>query len=280
METKKIMKLDIQLFADSNDPAANEIDTNAGSVETENVIEDVTTESETPVNEQNNDVEIVEESHVKKSTKDYSDRLKADREKIRKELEEENNKRMDNIAKSRGFDNWKELEEYSNKERLEELGVSDSAAFEKYLNNIIENNPEIVKARAIIAEQKQKEAERQLNEQLIEISKLDNSIKNINDLVAHQSYDRVLDRVTKGSSLIDAFKLENFDALTGRATDAAVQHTLNNINNKSHVKTTAGGSVDDIVVPNDIYATYKRNLPNWSDEQIKQHYAKELKGDN
>ena len=276
METKKMMELNIQLFADDNDAAANETGTDAANTETVEETE-VNTE-ETTVNEQDDQETVTEEVEkpVKKSTKDYSERLKADREKIRKELEEENNKRLDTIAKSRGFDNWKELEEYSNKEQLQRLGVEDSEAFEKYLNNVIESNPEIIKAREIIAEQKQREAERQLNDQLIEISKLDNSIKTINDLVAHPSYDKILDRVTKGATLLDAFKLENFEALTGRATDAAVQHTLNNINNKGHVKTTTGGSTNDVVVPNDVYAMYKRNLPTWSDEQIKKHYAKEM----
>lgn len=288
METKKLMELYIQLFAEDSDPAANEgenLGTNAGSTETiEEPTSEINDSGETIVNEQNDDQDVteeVEETKVnKKSTKEYSERLKADREKIRKELEEENNKRLDGIAKSRGFDNWKELEEYSNKEQLQNLGVNDADAFEKYLNNLIDNNPEIVKARAIIAEQQQRDAERQLNDQVAAITKLDSSIKNVNDLINHPSYEKILERVQNGSSLVDAFKLENFEALTGRATDAAVQHTLNNINNKSHVKTTVGGAATDIVVPSDIYAAYKKNLPSWSDEQIKKHYAKEMGGEN
>lgn len=291
MKTMNLMELDIQLFAEADDPAANVDDsqgTNAGSTETgEGAVVD-TTDNDSSVNEQNGQVtdtttddgEGEEVKTVKKSTKEYSERLKNDREKIRKELEEENNKRMDSIAKSRGFENWKELEEYSNKEQLQNLGVNDTDAFEKYLNNIIENNPEMIKARAIIAEQQQRDAERQLNEQVTEISKLDSSIKSVSDLLNHPSYEKVLDRVKNGANLVDAFKLENFDTLTGRASDAAVQHTLNNINNKSHVKTTSGSASSDVVVPTEVYAMYKRNLPNWTDEQIKKHYAKETGGEN
>ena len=291
MKTMNLMELDIQLFAETDDPAANSDDsqgTNAGSTETgEGAVVD-TTDNDSNVNEQDGQVtdtttdngEGEEVKTVKKSTKEYSERLKNDREKIRKELEEENNKRMDSIAKSRGFENWKELEEYSNKEQLQNLGVNDTDAFEKYLNNIIENNPEMIKARAIIAEQQQKDAERQLNDQVTEIGKLDSSIKNVNDLLNHPSYEKVLNRVKNGANLVDAFKLENFDTLTGRASDAAVQHTLNNINNKSHVKTTSGSASSDVVVPTEVYAMYKRNLPNWTDEQIKKHYAKETGGEN
>lgn len=291
MKTMNLMELDIQLFAEADDPAANSDDsqgTNAGSTETgEGAVVD-TTDNDSNVNEQDGQVtdtttddgEGEEVKTVKKSTKEYSERLKNDREKIRKELEEENNKRMDSIAKSRGFENWKELEEYSNKEQLQNLGVNDTDAFEKYLNNIIENNPEMIKARAIIAEQQQKDAERQLNDQVTEIGKLDSSIKSVSDLLNHPSYEKVLDRVKNGANLVDAFKLENFDTLTGRASDAAVQHTLNNINNKSHVKTTSGSASSDVVVPTEVYAMYKRNLPNWTDEQIKKHYAKETGGEN
>lgn len=289
MKTMNLMELDIQLFAETDDPAANSDDsqgTNAGSTETgEGAVVD-TTDNDSNVNEQDGQVTDTDDSEgeevktVKKSTKEYSERLKNDREKIRKELEEENNKRMDSIAKSRGFENWKELEEYSNKEQLQNLGVNDTDAFEKYLNNIIENNPEMIKARAIIAEQQQKDAERQLNDQVTEIGKLDSSIKSVSDLLNHPSYDKVLDRVKNGANLVDAFKLENFDTLTGRASDAAVQHTLNNINNKSHVKTTSGSASSDVVVPTEVYAMYRRNLPNWTDEQIKKHYAKETGGEN
>lgn len=289
MKTMNLMELDIQLFAETDDPAANSDDsqgTNAGSTETgEGAVVD-TTDNDSNVNEQNGQVTDTDDSEgeevktVKKSTKEYSERLKNDREKIRKELEEENNKRMDSIAKSRGFENWKELEEYSNKEQLQNLGVNDTDAFEKYLNNIIENNPEMIKARAIIAEQQQRDAERQLNDQVTEINKLDSSIKNVTDLLNHPSYDKILERVKNGASLVDAFKLENFDTLTGRASDAAVQSALNNINNKSHVKTTSGSATSDVVVPTDVYNTYKRNLPTWSDEQIKKHYAKEIGGEN
>ena len=279
MRDEKLLPLFIQLFADEEGSAANEPEdagsTNADS--TEDVInetEDVT--ADTQDSEVTNDEQDTNSREVKKSTKDYSERLNADRERIRQEIEKEQNDKLDRIAKSRGFENWQELEEFSNKEQLENLGVTDAGAFEKYLNNIIENNPDIVRAKAIIAEQQARDSQRQLEEQVLEIGKLDPSIKSVNDLIKHPSYDNILERVKKGSNVLDAYKLENFDALTGRTADAAVQHAYNNINNKSHVKTTTGGTTKDTVVPTDVYAMYKRNLPSWSDEQIKKHYAKEI----
>lgn len=286
MKKERLLPLDIQFFAeDADDSAANE----ATEVENEEVANDVDADDveteESVESEEASDTEEAEsdEESEKKSTKDktkeYSERLKKDREAIRKEIEDEQNEKLERIARSRGFDSWEELEEYSRNQELEELGVSDKEAFNNYINNVISNNPEILKAKKIIAEQERRDSEKRLEEDVKEISKLDGSIKTVTDLINHPSYANIVERVKKGSSVLDAYKLENFDALTGRATDAAVQHVYNNINNKSHMKGVTGNGTDDIVVPNDVYMAYKKNLPNWTDEQIKKHYAKEMKGD-
>lgn len=286
MKREKLLPLDIQFFAeDADDSAANEAtevkndevanDVDADDVETE---ESVESEEASDTEESDADEES-EKKSTRDKTKEYSERLKKDREAIRKEIEDEQNEKLERIARSRGFDSWEELEEYSRNQELEELGVSDKEAFNNYINNVISNNPEILKAKKIIAEQERRDSERRLEEDVKEISKLDGSIKTVTDLINHPSYANIVERVKKGASVLDAYKLENFDALTGRATDAAVQHVYNNINNKSHMKSVTGNGTDDIVVPDDVYMAYKKNLPNWTDEQIKKHYAKEMKGD-
>lgn len=270
------MKLDIQLFAEES--AANEevVEDTTEDTFADGIEEDVFDGTSEIEDEEDEDLEPPKST--KDTTKEYSERLKKDRENIRKELEKEQNEKLTRIAKSRGFDSWEELEEFSNKQQLEDLGVEDADAFKEYLNNVINNNPEIIRAKQIIAEQQARETERKLEEEVKQIGELDPSIKSVQDLIQHPSYDRVLDRVKKGSNIIDAYKLENFDALTHRSTDAAVQSVYNNINNKQHIKTTSGNTTKDIVVPSDVYAMYKRNLPNWSDEQIKKHYANEMEG--
>ena len=277
----KLLPLLIQMFAEEDgDSAANDVN----DVFTEDIdaddIDDVSDEDGTEdVTDTNDEQDYKPTKEPKKSTKDYSERLNADRAKIREELEKEQNERLDRIAKARGFDTWAELEEYSNKQQLEDLGVSDVEAFDKYLNTVIENNPEIVRARQIINEQRERENQRLVAEQIEEIGKLDPKIKSVNDLISLPNYDNILERVKKGATILDAYKLENFDTLTGRNADAAVQHAYNNVVNKTHMKTATGSVPTDIVVPNDIYAMYKKNMPNWTDEQIKKHYAKETGGE-
>ena len=261
MKEELKMPLLIQMFADEDEgSAANETDVDADNIETSTDTSEVG-ESE---NEQT--------SSVKSSTKEYSERLNKDREKIRKEIEEEYKLKNDNLAKARGFENWEELEEASNREMLEGLGVNDTEEFKKYLKYVIDNNPTMVEAKAIIAEEQRRNAEKQLQEDIETISKIDPSITSIADLLAHPSYAGIADKVQKGMNIVDAYKLENFEALTSKRSDAAVAHAMNNINNKGHMTTVNGTASSDVAIPTEIYAMYKAFNPNMTDEQIRKHY--------
>jgi len=262
MKEELRMPLSIQMFAEEDEgSAANEIDTDADNIETtEDTSETVETEDE-------------QTSTVKNSTKEYSERLNRDREKIRKEIEEEYKLKNDNLAKARGFENWAELEEASNREMLEGFGVNDTEGFNKYLENVIANNPAMLQAKAIIAEDQRKNAERQIQEDIVTISKIDPSITSIADLLAHPSYANIAKKVENGMNLVDAYKLENFEALTNKRSDAAVAHAMNNISNKSHMTTMNGRASTDVAVPSDVYAMYKTFNPNMTDEEIRKHYS-------
>lgn len=262
-------------FADNEEV----LDETSNDTVAEGVNENQDNTSEIKVGETNEiDNEETNEPKTKDSTKEYSERLKKDREKIRQELEKEQASKLDAIARSRGFENWEELEEESNKQQIEDLGITDVDAFNKYLNEAIANNPEMIKAKRVLQEQEARESEKRLEEEIAKIGQLDPNIKNVNDLLNHPTYEAILNRVKNGQTVLDAYKLENFEMLTLRQTESAKQSVYNNINNKSHVKTSKGAVTKDVVVPQDVYIMYKRNLPSWSDEQIKKHYAKEVGG--
>lgn len=264
---KCLMPLYIQMFAENMDEgsAANETNIDADNIET--------------TDNTSNDVDNSEqEVQVKNSTKEYSERLKKDREKIRQEIEEEYKLKNDNLAKARGYENWAELEEASNRELLEGLGVNDTEEFNKYLKYAIDNNPAIIEANNIINNQKKAEAERQLQADVAEISKLDPTIKDVNDLLAHPSYDRVYEKVQNGMSILDAYKLENFEALTNRTSAAAVSHAVNNIENKSHMGTISGNASKDVAIPTEVLEMYKAFNPNMTEEQIRNDYSSRFGG--
>ena len=55
---------------------------------------------------------------------------------------------------------------------------------------------------------------------------------------------------------------------------------IDNVNSKKHLGKTRGSSSDYNEVPKDVYETYRRNLPKWSDKQIREHYTKTMNGGN
>lgn len=276
MKNLKLMPLFIQMFADEEGTADN-ADTMIvpDDVDADVEIEDVEFADGPSAQEQD-----VKDTKNKDKTKAYSERLNADRAKIKAELEAENKAKLDAIAQGRGFDTWDELEEYSNKQALEDLGVTDSDAFEKYIDNLISKNPKIIEANRILEEQAQRDRDAQIEREIEKIHELDESIKTVEDLLASPNYDSVLEKVKQGVTLLDAYRLANFDSIVGRASDKASQKTYENVANKSHIKTATGRAVNDIVVPNDVLSIYKKNMPNWTEEQIKKHYANSMKGDN
>ena len=271
------LPLNIQLFGE-DDSAANEdtIITLEELNDNTDVDADNTDELETNVTENS----AQEVTNTKKSkTKEYSERLNADREKIRKELEAENSKKLDAIAQSRGFENWEELEKITQEEEMKELGVTDVSAFSKYLDRMISNNPKILQANKILEEQKERDRQKEILDDVEKIHELDDSISSLEDLMEHPNYEAMLEKVKNGSNLVDAYKLVNFDLLMGKSSKEGAERTYKNVTNKSHIRTTSGGATNDVHVPSDVMAMYKKNMPSWTEEQIKKHYASAVKGE-
>ena len=190
--------------------------------------------------------------------------------------------RMNKLARSRGFNNFDELEravadedqKRENAAFQSKFGI-DPEAISPLLAKALENNPDIQNARRLIAETRRQKAEEIIQKEILEINKLDPSISKFEDLYQNPHYDVIDDLVrNKHYRIIDAFKLANFDDLQSKNSAAAKQSALNAIHSKSHLQDTSGnaGSQPD-PIPADVYAEYKLFNPNASDEQIRKHWA-------
>ena len=143
------------------------------------------------------------------------------------------------------------------------------------LNRMIENNPAVQQARQMTARMQQQEGQRALEAQPAEIAKLDPSVTDMATLVKHPNFADFDARVRQGYSLIDAFKLANYDQLTGKKPTAANQQALNAVNGENDLNATKGaGSGEDIVVPEETMESYRRFFPNWTKQQIIEDYTK------
>ena len=270
----KLMKLNIQMFAEEADNATEDFVEEA--VDTEIADGNEVNTEETVVTE-NDSEEVIDEKKLK--TKAFSKRLNEEREKIRLEIEYEQNKKLDQIAKGRGFESWSELEEYSEKERIERLGVTDEEGFRSLLDELVAKNPTVQKAQQLLAQQEEERKVEFIKTQVKEINNLDSDIKTFDDLTKLDKYDEFAEKVEKGYTLADAYKLVYFDKLQNKATLSTKQQVLNNIDSKSHMKTASGNSATEIHIPSDIMAMYKKNLPKLSEAEIRKHYANYMRGE-
>ena len=145
------------------------------------------------------------------------------------------------------------------------------------LDQMIANNPTVRQAQQVLDRVQMEEGERQMNEAIKEISHLDPSITDVAALANHPNAPVFNEYVNRGYSLVDAFRLANFDTLTGKKAAAAKQQAMNNVNGKSHLTTTAAGeSGDDVHVPDETMQWYRKAFPNWTKQQIVADYKKRI----
>ena len=272
-EELRKLRMNVQLFAEEADnaDADNATDaTDAGSDDNENV-----TFTDGDVNNESSETS---NASKKDNTKAFSERLKREKLKIEKEFADKKQAEMDQIAISRGFKNWKELETYSQKERLEAMGIQNTDDFNKYVEEIVAKSPIIEEAKRILESQKQKEEQAMITDAISQISAVDPDIKSLDDLIKLENYDEFYGLVEKGYSIPDAYKIVAFDKITARKVDSATENVITNANSKNHMKPLSGGKSREISVPQDILATYRKNMPNMSEQEIREHYSKFVGG--
>lgn len=158
---------------------------------------------------------------------------------------------------------------------LQEAGIDKSD-----IDQIISQHPAIraaqqaaQKAEKAEFEMKRREYEAEFDQELLKIQALDPSIQSVNDLMQGENAAAFLDAVKKGNSLLDSFKLANFDRLSQKRSAAAAQRTRNQINQKGHLQATGQGKGRTVNIPMETLSMYKEAFPDWSDSQIAKHYA-------
>lgn len=243
----------------------------------------------TPENTSNSDVEETEDNEQQKAeqenanspkeadnidvTKAFSKRLKEEIEKARQEIMAEVQSKNDKLAQAYNFKNYKEFEEYTEKQKLAQVGIQDEEMFNDILNEKIEKNPTVLKAKEIILENEQERGKQLLIKELKEINKIDPSINTIDDLVKMDNIDEFNNLFQKKHySMLDAYKIANFDKLSNKASAKAKQEVLNNLDSKSHLKTNSGSSGNDVVIPADVLEQFTNS--GMTKEEAQKYYIK------
>ncbi|MEG2939602.1 MAG: hypothetical protein RR829_05185 [Oscillospiraceae bacterium] len=109
---------------------------------------------------------------------------------------------------------------------------------------------------------------------MAEIGKIDPEITSIEQLEGMSTIEAFNDYVMRGYSMLDSFKLANFDALLERSANGARQSALNSVSERAHLAPTDGTEANTDGVPADILEQYRSFFPTWTDAQITEDYQK------
>ena len=163
-------------------------------------------------------------------------------------------------------------ERVATKKTLADKGI-DPSIIEKAVNN----SPALQAANRIIEEQRRKDVEIYLTDQVKAVSKIDPSIKSVEDIEKSDRYPEVLKYVNENRlSIVDAYKLVYADRLTQSKTEAVKQQAINNAKSQQHLKSTDGGATTDglVPIPEKDLAQWQQFYPEKSSKELRELYNK------
>ena len=281
MEKKILLALDLQKFTEgdveSQETGENEVETAAESQEEET--EGVSEET----GEENGDAEPHEQT-PEENARYAAIRRRAEEEAKRRYANELSGLNQQVAAMCQGvahpitgqpitnvhdyLDALAIQQRQASEQELQEKGVDPAL-----IDRIIASNPVVMQAQQVIEHTKAVGAETQLRNDLAEISKIDPSIKSIQELAELPTFPEMLSRVERGESLLDAYKVVNFNNFMQHTEGAARQQAINQMRGKSHLaspSTSVATDNDDVEVPKDIMASWKAEGK--TEKQIRELY--------
>lgn len=162
-------------------------------------------------------------------------------------------------------------ERLATQSKLQESGLDP-----RLIDDAVANNPMVREAQRVLQDSRLQQAEYALENEFKEIQAFDPSIKSFDDI---PNIEQIIQRVQRGSSLIDAYKLVNFDSLMNARSAGAKQSAINQIKGKAHMVGVDSLAQDTSSeeIPADVYKAYKEIYPDKSGAELKKLYNSTLK---
>ena len=150
----------------------------------------------------------------------------------------------------------------------------------KIIDEMIQASPVIRQANQIMQDSLKNEAEQKLAADLKAVSEIDPSIKSESDIANLETYPQILDLVTKhGLSLLEAFKLANYESIATKKAEAARQAAVNQAKGKNHMEKSGNGastSENEVDIPQSEISTWREYYPGLSDAELKKKYNRTI----
>jgi hypothetical protein len=147
------------------------------------------------------------------------------------------------------------------------------------IDNLIANSPAVRQAQAAAAELNNYRAKQKLEADYKEILALDPSLNGIDDILNDPSMPLMAEKVNQGMSLVDAYKIVNFDKVFNSKEAAVKQQTINQVKGKNHLSTGAAVTVSSDLedIPANMLEDFKDRFPEKSPKELKALYNQVLK---
>lgn len=278
---KNLLDLDLQLFAEEGEVADVE---ESEAVETTEEEETETDSEETSETEEEGNAEPIPQSE-EENARYAAIRRRAEEDARRKYAAETSAMDQQIAAMCQGkthpitgqpITNMREyIDALSAQQRMtRERELQSKGIDPSIIDRMIAENPVVMQAKQVLEQSKQTEAETALQRDLAEISKIDPSIKGIQDLANLPNFQDMVQLVANNNlNLVDAYKTVNFDAFMQHTNDAARQQAINQMRGKSHLPSQTQNVAtenDDVEVPANIMASWKAEGK--TEKQIRELY--------
>lgn len=159
---------------------------------------------------------------------------------------------------------------------LEKEDAVQQRTGQKVFSRYMEALPEIQKARAMQAKAQDMQIQLEMDREMQEIQRLNPGIKKQKDLEEMPTYRELLRFLSRGNSLVDAYKLANFQDITEAAAAAQKQQLLNRLGETAHLTQTAPSQAAPMAaVPAEVMRQYHMFNPLATDAEIQRHYNRE-----
>ena len=160
------------------------------------------------------------------------------------------------------------------REQMQQNGIDPNM-----IDNLIANSPAVRQAQAAAAELNNYRAKQKLEADYKEILALDPSLNGIDDILNDPSMPLMAERVAQGMSLVDAYKIVNFDKAFSSKEAAVKQQTINQVKGKNHLSTGAAVNVSSDLedIPANMLEDFKDRFPEKSPKELKALYNQVLK---
>lgn len=160
------------------------------------------------------------------------------------------------------------------REQMQQNGIDPNV-----IDNLIANSPAVRQAQAATAELNNYRAQQKLEADYKEILALDPSLNSVEDILNDPSMPLMAERVAQGMSLVDAYKIVNFDKVFNSKEAAVKQQTINQVKGKNHLSTGAAVNVSSDLedIPANMLEDFKDRFPEKSPKELKALYNQVLK---